>query len=446
MTTIVLTSGTTWAVPSDFSSTNTIECWGAGAGGAAFNNSSNVGGGGGGAYSSVSNVSGLSGTINIQIGAAGVGETGSANATSGTATWFNGTSIGTATCSANPGLAGSGSTAGGLGGSTTGTVGTTKNAGGPGGSSSNVHSGAGGGGSASAAGTGGTGGIGTTTTGGAGGNSPSAGAGGSPPTTTLAGNPGTSNVLGGGGGSGAGDTASAKAGGAGGSPGGGGGSASTDEGNGTGGAGARGQITITYTPSGGNTLSATLGESTDSFASTVVQTIIASASLTETTDVFAATTTRIIPAATAALHESSDIFAAIAHFGAGTSITLNGALVESGDTFSGSMIFGNLRFVYTDNSNNQGTVEAFNDGVINITQQLIKSSLSQFPVVQACIAILNQSGGGKAARPYKLDVVKNGVTLFTVRSIYWGSQYNLGDLPNYILVDKQTQGGSSQVA
>ena len=113
-------------------------------------------------------------------------------------------------------------------------------------------------------------------------------------------------------------------------------------------------------------------------------------------------------------------------------------------SYTGQLSTGNLKFIYTGNSTSQGTVQAYNDGVINVALTLINASASQFPVVLACISILNQTAG--VAKPYKLDVIKNGTTLFTVRSVYWGSQWNLGDLPNYILIDQQTGGGSSQVA
>src|SRR4051812_50105446 len=76
MTTIVLTSGVTWTPPSDWTTTNTIETWGAGGGGSSFNTANGKGGGGGGAYSSISNISTL--TIGvpvvISIGAGGRGE------------------------------------------------------------------------------------------------------------------------------------------------------------------------------------------------------------------------------------------------------------------------------------------------------------------------------------------------------------------------------------
>src|ERR1700688_1538633 len=64
-----ITSGGTWPVPSDWSSTNTIEVIGAGGGGADGNNSVDAGaGGGGGAYASTTNLSLTpSGSINIQV-------------------------------------------------------------------------------------------------------------------------------------------------------------------------------------------------------------------------------------------------------------------------------------------------------------------------------------------------------------------------------------------
>lgn len=96
-----------------------------------------------------------------------------------------------------------------------------------------------------------------------------------------------------------------------------------------------------------------------------------------------------------------------------------------------------LTFTYTGYSSTAGTVDNFSDGTISVTSFSLNS---QNPIVQACIDILKQTKG--AAKPYKLYVIKNGKTLFTVRSVLWGSQFNLGTIPNYQLVDRQFQGSN----
>src|SRR5688572_10310580 len=81
--TVFIISGTTWAVPSDFTSTNTWHCIGAGGKGgvATVNNTASAGGGSGG-YSSVQNVNLTpSSTVNMAIGVANGGN-GSGNDTS----------------------------------------------------------------------------------------------------------------------------------------------------------------------------------------------------------------------------------------------------------------------------------------------------------------------------------------------------------------------------
>jgi hypothetical protein len=76
----ILTSGTTFIIPSDFSDTNTIHCIGAGAGGFA---STARGGGGGGAYAGRSNIKIISGrSVAIQVGTGGNG------ASNGTSSYF----------------------------------------------------------------------------------------------------------------------------------------------------------------------------------------------------------------------------------------------------------------------------------------------------------------------------------------------------------------------
>ena len=104
-TVIFLTSGTSWTVPSSCNgSNNTIECIGGGAGGASGASS---GGGGGGAYSKISNLSLTTGNnIAFAIGAGGAADA------NGGGTYFNGTSISSASCGAAGGSTGSGNTGG----------------------------------------------------------------------------------------------------------------------------------------------------------------------------------------------------------------------------------------------------------------------------------------------------------------------------------------------
>lgn len=253
MTVIVLTSGTSWSVPADFSSTNQIETWGDGGASASVlaSDTGNGGGGGSGSYSSISNVAGLSGSISIGIGQGGVGPASGADTTggAGTGTWFNGTSIASSTVSSNGGLGGTptggaGAGVGGAGGSTTGTNGTTKFAGSSGGSGGTGNAAGGGAGAPGPSGTGAAGANGTGSAGGNGGTGDggSGGAGGAGATSTN-GSAGTNNVNGGGGGGGALDGT----GGAAGIPGAGGGGVGAFV-NEAGVNGAVGQIRITYTP------------------------------------------------------------------------------------------------------------------------------------------------------------------------------------------------------
>src|ERR1035437_7988626 len=95
---IILTSGTSWTVPSDWNnSSNKIEAIGGGGGG---NNTSSyyaTAGGGGGGYANISNLtltSGNSVPITIGAGGVGVGCMGSCGSTTGGNTTFNGTSVG----------------------------------------------------------------------------------------------------------------------------------------------------------------------------------------------------------------------------------------------------------------------------------------------------------------------------------------------------------------
>ena len=250
-TPVVLTSGTTWIVPTDWSSTNTVWCIGAGGyGGTPVYNSYQGAGGGGGACAFTSNIPLVPGAkVTIQIGLGG-GSTGSGTTPTAN-TWFNGGAIvgaGGANASANTP---------GAGGTTANSVGGTKYAGGAGGSCS-VAAG-GGGGAAGGAGTGGAGatGGGAPYYGAAGGTGDAAtgGAGGAGATSDLAtaGGAGTeiAGGVGAGGGGGGGMSlssnsyADAAPGGAYGAGGGGGGDTSTY--TGAAGAGQQGVIIITYT-------------------------------------------------------------------------------------------------------------------------------------------------------------------------------------------------------
>lgn len=246
MTVIILTSGTSWTVPSDWTNTNQIETWGAGGGGG-NNPPQNSGGSGGGAYSSSSNLTGLSGSISIGIGAGGGNGTTGGN---GGGTWFNGSSVATGTVSSNGGTGVLNVAAGGAGG-TTGGNGTTKFAGGAGGTADGT-SGDGGAGGGGAAGPAGAGVAGAANSGAAGGNggagdNGSGGAGGAGGASGASGHAGTANSNGAGGGGGGGHSGTPGAG-AGGLPGGGGGGVGTGPSSGNGGIGGGGQIRITYTP------------------------------------------------------------------------------------------------------------------------------------------------------------------------------------------------------
>jgi hypothetical protein len=271
MTVVVLTSGTSFTIPGDWTPVNKIETWGGGGGGggALTANAVASSGGGSGGYSASSNVTGLSGSVTISIGAQGTA--GAATNTAGGnggPTWFNGATQSVSTVSANGGGGGqpsiaSGTVAGGLAATTTGATGSTQTTGSVGGTASTTNNGWAGAGAGApgpdglgaAGGNGGVadphepgiGGNGDNGLGGAGGlngENPTQGAG------QEAGFPGGSNVLGGGGGGGAADNAGTGGGpgGAGGLPGGGGGGQSAFTTNGAGGAGGGGQIRITYTP------------------------------------------------------------------------------------------------------------------------------------------------------------------------------------------------------
>jgi hypothetical protein len=137
--TVFITSGTSYTIPSDFSSLVSIEAIGGGAGGGALSTSDFFGGGGGGAYAKTTSVTGLaaSGSVSINIGAGGAART------SGGDTWFNTAANSAPSISTNGVLAKAGQTptlttpagyTGGLGGTAAASVGSTKFSGGNGGS------------------------------------------------------------------------------------------------------------------------------------------------------------------------------------------------------------------------------------------------------------------------------------------------------------------------
>ena len=308
MTQIFIVSGTAWTVPEDWSNSNTIEVIGGGGGGAAANNIGSGTGGGGGAYSKIINLSGLSGSVLLSVGAGGSPSTGGGD------TWFNGTTIANSSVGAKGGGGGGvGTGTFGQGGASAAGIGTTKYPGGDGadystggwqgsggGGAAGPHGvggagASGGGGNDSAGGGGGGGGgggnpgaAGAANIGGNGGNNSSGSGGGAGSTSpglpgvagtngadgTTGGNGGDggpgldwdashgSGGGGGGGGSGAGDFSGGAGGAGGGYGGGGGGGASSDSVNGSigpGGVGGQGLIVLNYTPAASAVISAAIG-------------------------------------------------------------------------------------------------------------------------------------------------------------------------------------------
>lgn len=221
MTTIVLTEGTSWTVPTNWNNgANTIECYGGGASGLRGPSSSLSGnGGGGGGYGKKTNLAlTLGASVSYQIGQGSIDG-------DGTDTWFKTAST----------VKGGGGKRDGTGGSGIGNVVHSGGYGGPGRSSA-VSGGGGGGGAAGASGDGGDGEAGLSMQGGDGGpgtgiggdggkgGSPSYNQGGMPPVIIPA-TPGLPGSF----------------------PGGGGGGGPSNSGV-YGGEGAPGQIIITYTP------------------------------------------------------------------------------------------------------------------------------------------------------------------------------------------------------
>jgi len=159
--TVIITSGTTWSVPADFTSTNTVRCLGGGGGGSGGSSASNSGGAGGsgGSYAEIVNVALTpSSTVNIGIGAGGAGGAAGNIGVKGGAggdTWFNATSLSNAaangvtiSCGAQGAQQGAVPQTAGAAGSSSSSTGVTKFSGGAGGSPGNFATGAGGGGGA----------------------------------------------------------------------------------------------------------------------------------------------------------------------------------------------------------------------------------------------------------------------------------------------------------
>src|SRR6266567_1591885 len=106
-TTVYVVSGTTWNVPGDFSSTNSVETIGGGGGGGNSSNGDVGGGGSGGCYSKQSNIPSLTGTLTIAVGAGG--SHGDPAGTGGD-TWFNGANLAASSVGAKGGQGGDSTT------------------------------------------------------------------------------------------------------------------------------------------------------------------------------------------------------------------------------------------------------------------------------------------------------------------------------------------------
>lgn len=499
MTQIILTTTQTWVVPSDFnSSNNTIEVWGGGAGGAAFNFSSIKGGSGGGAYSAISNLPLTpGGSVAVTVGAAGLSETNARNPTSGGDTWFNGASLAASSVGAKGGVVGAGNV-GGAGGAAASGIGTTKFSGGAGGAGSGTTSGPGGGGSGGAGGNGTVGGSSSATVGGVGGASGGGVAiGGTAGTTTANAGAGGSDQTGGAGGGG-GDIGGTHAtpGGAGGFPGGAGGNASGDTGTGIGGVGAGGQVVITYTPASTSPIEEFLVAYPDR-----LQQIRRNYSGYETVDIGIFNQEiinldkwkpeffdRMLPTIKRNSGYSSLIFTPIVipvsyirndfpdrrvELRKGSypkdfqiyqlsiptpapppittwlpnypSVSLKALknylfrVSNLGNGFVGALSpisgsSGPLRFVFNGNSQTLGSVQPYNDGIISVPLITVNRIL---PLVYAARAVLAKAG--TLARPYKMQVIRNGVILFTLRSVIWTTLLASDTDPMYQVVDMQLQ-------
>jgi hypothetical protein len=262
-TVIVLTatSSSTWTVPSDWNSaSNTIETIGAGASGDAAAQGYMAPGGGGGAWNEISNLSLTPGaSISYQVGAGGASQTATLYDYPGNAggnTWFNGTSLTSASVSSQGGGVSAGSGAAAPGGLASAGVGSGHNGGAGGSVGLFGQDSSGGGGAAGPSGPGVAGidesSFQSASAGGAGDN----GMGGAGGTSSVTGTPGAggtgteydSTHGSGGGGGGAAQNGGTGAGGYGG---GGGGSEQIGSSPAVSGPGGQGIIVITYTPAGG---------------------------------------------------------------------------------------------------------------------------------------------------------------------------------------------------
>lgn len=105
--------------------------------------------------------------------------------------------------------------------------------------------------------------------------------------------------------------------------------------------------------------------------------------------------------------------------------------------FNFPIAFGPIKFVLDGMGSTKGVVLAYNDNVINLPQININDAK---PVRRACIQAITMAGrnasGVWMARPYKLAVEFNGVTLATVRSLYWGTKLTIDESnPDFIILD-----------
>ena len=224
---LTTTGAGTWSVPSDWSNNNKIEAIGGG-GGSGTSPADATGGGGGGAYASTT-IAGLTGTIDVSVGAGG------APGSDGGSTWFNGlTCTGSSVCAGGGGTSPNLDESAGPGGTVQVGTGYSGGSGGAGGTAANDGGGGGGGaaGPGGAGKNGGSGGQGGFDGGGGGG-----GAGGG--SSTAGANNSATTDAGGAGGQGPQGTGSGSSGGGAGSEGGGGGGGTqtTAEPGGAGGAG-----------------------------------------------------------------------------------------------------------------------------------------------------------------------------------------------------------------
>jgi hypothetical protein len=235
----LLTSGSSWTVPSDFNpANNTVELWGGGGGGAPGTTNTNAGGGGGGGgYRYQRNFDpGLATTVAYVIGGGGgASAAGSASTWNGGAVSASGGSGASASSGGPGGSAGSGGTGGNAGGTGGGGSVGTGNRGGGGGGGAGGNTSVGTNGTAGSSGAGGVGGGGGSPNGGTGGVTGSGVGGNSTYVTST--DDGTSTAGAGGGGGGA---APGGGGGAGGGNYGGGGSGGGSA-AGVGGSGSSGQ-------------------------------------------------------------------------------------------------------------------------------------------------------------------------------------------------------------